>query len=198
MSLIALTNPVTALFVADAVVAVTGQTPIMSHSVGELPAWRPHIQSIYINLGAFDPQRRAGADWLSRQTLPFVLDPVGITSDSSRLAFAKILLARKPSLVRGNASEIAALFDVPRSSHAGIDSYDDAGIIASLVQPTCPVLISGVHDYLIDNSHCEQDCDSNYHAHERWYSFHSILDQQGPGRLVIPLKGSVEPATPFW
>ena len=51
---------------------------------------------------------------------------------------------------------------------------------------------------LQDNSHCEEDCDTDYHSHERWYSFHSILDQAGGGRIVIPLQGSVEPTTPFW
>jgi len=51
---------------------------------------------------------------------------------------------------------------------------------------------------LQDNSHCDQDCDTDYHSHERWYSFHSILDETGSGSLTIPLQGSIDPTTPFW
>ena len=146
MNLLALTNPITAAFVADAVLAVTGKTPIMSHSLGELPAWRSRVSAAYINLGAFDPVRRAGADWLSRQDFPFVLDPVGVVVNSSRRSFAQILLARTPALVKGNASEIAALFGLEASPQAGIDAQDDAETVAaqiSLSTLPCPILISG-------------------------------------------------------
>jgi hypothetical protein len=51
---------------------------------------------------------------------------------------------------------------------------------------------------LQDNSHCEANCDGDYHAHERWYSFHSILDDAGSGQIIVPLEGSVEPSSPWW
>jgi hypothetical protein len=51
---------------------------------------------------------------------------------------------------------------------------------------------------LQDNSHCEVNCDGDYHAHERWYSFHSILDDAGSGQIIVPLEGSVEPSSPWW
>ena len=152
MNLLALTNPITAAFVADAVLAVTGKTPIMSHSLGELPAWRSRVSAAYINLGAFDPARRAGADWLSRQDFPFVLDPVGVVVNSSRRSFAQILLARTPALVKGNASEIAALFGLEASPRAGIDAQDDAETVAAQIPLStlpCPILISGQSDLLL-------------------------------------------------
>jgi hypothetical protein len=52
---------------------------------------------------------------------------------------------------------------------------------------------------LQDRSHCETDCGSDYHQQEeRCYSFHSIMDMAGPGRLALPLEGSTETTSTFW
>jgi hypothetical protein len=51
---------------------------------------------------------------------------------------------------------------------------------------------------LQDGSHCETDCGSDYHQQERWYSFHSIMDMEGPGRLTLPLEGSTKATSAFW
>lgn len=51
---------------------------------------------------------------------------------------------------------------------------------------------------LQDGSHCVDKCDHKYHNQERWYSFNSIMDLQGEGKVILPLRGSTEPSTTFW
>lgn len=51
---------------------------------------------------------------------------------------------------------------------------------------------------LQDSSHCLPDCPYDYHNQERYYSFHSILDQERDGTITIPLIASSSPETPFW
>lgn len=55
---------------------------------------------------------------------------------------------------------------------------------------------------LSDASHCEAECSWNLFQHERWYSFHYVLDDDitndGWGEIHMPLVGSLDPNTPLW
>jgi len=51
-------------------------------------------------------------------------------------------------------------------------------------------------------SHCSANCSTSFVDHERWYSFHYVLDDNitndGYGEIYMPLVGSTEPDTPLW
>ncbi|CAB9514122.1 Receptor-type guanylate cyclase gcy [Seminavis robusta] len=55
---------------------------------------------------------------------------------------------------------------------------------------------------IADGSDCVANCSTDFFEHERWYSFHYILDDNttndGWGDIHLPLIGSTDPSTPLW
>ena len=120
-------NSVTAGKVADALSA-SGVSPIMSQAPEEATAMVNLADAITINLGTIDQAQltliRAILDANAGQR-PVVLDPVAAGSSAYRLTIAKQLLADYYfTVIRGNASEIAALAGFAASGH-GIDAGND-------------------------------------------------------------------------
>ena len=91
----------------------------MVHSLREVPDFTPRCDAVYVNVGTLSedwlPSMRAAAStgW------PWVLDPVAAAASGFRMEACLELLALRPAVVRGNASEILALADrsVPASSN---------------------------------------------------------------------------------
>lgn len=132
-----ITNYVTAGAVADAVLAVGG-SPIMAQGRQEAEEVTSICQSLVLNMGTMEewtPEAmiRAGrrANALGH---PVVLDPVGITASRFRKeAACRILNKVRPSVIRGNESELLELlrllggFGVPdRGAACGVDSISEA------------------------------------------------------------------------
>ena len=116
-----ITNAVTAPFVADCVAAVGGR-PIMAEDPADCAELAKVADGLCINLGQLTEQKREAilASLNNRGDRPWVLDPVGVGALPSRLEFAQSLLKFKPTIIRGNASEIYALATGKRSG-SGID-----------------------------------------------------------------------------
>ncbi|CAB9499064.1 activated protein kinase catalytic subunit alpha-1 [Seminavis robusta] len=56
---------------------------------------------------------------------------------------------------------------------------------------------------MTEGSSCvAEDCGQDYWGHERWYSFHYVLDDNvtndGYGEMYVPLVADTEPGQPFW
>lgn len=150
-------NNVTAGKVADALSA-SGASPIMSQAPEEAPAMVGLADAITINLGTINRAQltliRAILD-ANAGRRPVVLDPVAVGSSDYRLTIAKQLLADYYfTVIRGNASEIAALAGLAADGH-GIDAGDNQGDPVQAAKRcahtyhTC-VLLTGPTDVVTD------------------------------------------------
>ena len=108
-----LTNTVSVDLMANALLAA-GASPAMVSAAEEAGDFaRQHSSAVLVNVGTLNPTALAGqhaaVDGAVAAGKPWVLDPVGCGATAYRTA-ATVALARKgPALIRGNASEVAAL-----------------------------------------------------------------------------------------
>ncbi len=107
-----LTNAVTVNHVANTLLAL-GATPAMVDIRREAGAFASIATAVLINIGTphaeqRDAMREAAAAAHQAGT-PWVLDPVAVGALKIRTALARDLLEFKPTVIRGNASEIVAL-----------------------------------------------------------------------------------------
>ncbi|MBB1123398.1 hydroxyethylthiazole kinase [Limosilactobacillus albertensis] len=119
-----LANLVTIDKVADSISAV-GASPIMSVEPAEANEMANLANAITINLGTVNQQQIDQIQTILQTVSPLkplVLDPVAVSAVPSRLKLAQSLLNKFHfDVIRGNASEIAALVDADNTSH-GIDA----------------------------------------------------------------------------
>ncbi|GAB2295368.1 hypothetical protein Dimus_029539 [Dionaea muscipula] len=136
-----------------------GASPAMIHSIQEIPDFTPLIRGLCVNVGTLTP------DWLpamkSAAALsvqlwkPWVLDPVAAGASSFRLRACLELVELKPSVIRGNGSEIIALSNASLGSSKGVDSLhgstDAMEAAKSLaVSSGSIVAVSGAIDIITD------------------------------------------------
>ena len=107
-----ITNTVTQDFVANAQLAVGGSAAML-YLPDECEAMAKIAPAFYINMGTAMPfyaeTLPRAAQALCENQKPWVLDPVGIGLSAVRMECLRQLKKFKPSIVRGNASEIIAL-----------------------------------------------------------------------------------------
>ncbi|NBN77126.1 hydroxyethylthiazole kinase [Microvirga tunisiensis] len=107
-----LTNAVAQAFTANVLLAL-GAIPSMTLAAEEVPAFAASADAILVNLGTLDESRRTafalGLEVAEATGKPWVLDPVFVDRSPPRLALARDLAARRPSLLKVNAGELAAL-----------------------------------------------------------------------------------------
>lgn len=118
-----ITNFVSMDLVANVLLAA-GASPAMIHSVEEIPDFTPKVHALYINVGTLTP------DWLpamkkaaavaNESKRPWVLDPVAAGASGFRLKACLELLKLRPTVVRGNGSEILALFEGSEDKHSKV------------------------------------------------------------------------------
>lgn len=107
-----ITNSVVTGFTANALLAV-GAAPAMVDIPVEAGLFAGIADSLLVNLGTPRAEQRAAAreavEAATAAGRPWVLDPVAVGALPVRTALAAELVGRGPRIVRGNASEIAAL-----------------------------------------------------------------------------------------
>jgi hydroxyethylthiazole kinase len=107
-----ITNVVAQNFTANILLAA-GCVPSMTLSPEEIGPFVAGAQGLLVNLGTFDAERREATtiavDTAARHKLPWVLDPVFVDRAPPRAAFARDLIARRPTVVRLNHNEFSAL-----------------------------------------------------------------------------------------
>ena len=145
---------------ANALLAI-GASPVMAHWVSEMKEMTAIAGALVLNIGTLDDKwidgmLIAGKAAMRRGT-PIVLDPVGVGATSQRTEAAmKIIEHCRPTIIRGNASEIMALVDASVKSK-GVDSSassDDALESAKrlAVDTGAVVVISGATDYITNGT----------------------------------------------
>jgi len=108
-----ITNLVTIGRVADTIAAVGGR-PVMATAPDEAAHVVDGAQALLLNMGTPSEERWSAALLAGRKAIerdiPIILDPVGSATSPWRMAHCRALvLGVKPSLIRGNVAEIAAL-----------------------------------------------------------------------------------------
>lgn len=120
-----ITNYVVMNNTANALLAV-GASPIMAHAHSEIIDMTSICQSLVINIGTLDEywveSMLKAAQTAQELNKPFVLDPVGAGATAYRDNVLSQILPFKPTVIRGNASEILALAKRNTSPSKGVDS----------------------------------------------------------------------------
>ena len=152
-----LTNIVAASYTANVLLAV-GASPAMIDHAEESGAFAAMADAVLVNLGTLSAERelamRLAATEADEAGRPWVLDPVAVGVLSHRTAFASELLKLRPTVVRGNASEVMSLAGFGEGGR-GVDSLassDEARHAAGELARSqcCVVAVSGVVDYITD------------------------------------------------
>lgn len=132
-----ITNHVVMNNTANAILAV-GASPIMSHAHQEIDDMVQICQSVVINIGTLDEYWVASmikaANKANQLQKPWILDPVGAGATAYRNSTLEQLLALKPTVIRGNASEILALAKHNITVTKGVDSTAQSNEAVSAAQ----------------------------------------------------------------
>lgn len=120
-----ITNAVVTNTTANALLAI-GASPIMASAPEEVADMVSITNSLVINSGALTSitmkSMLLAAQTSSQLNKPWILDPVGAGATPFRLQSNQELLACQPSVIRGNASEIKAIFTSNTGEGKGVDS----------------------------------------------------------------------------
>ena len=145
-----ITNYVVMNSTANALLAI-GASPVMAHAEEEVEEMVNIASALVINIGTLSERwifsMFKAAHHARKKGIPVILDPVGAGATAYRTKTARELI------IRGNASEIMALYD-DKSKTKGVDSAasSDAAIdVAQKLSEThkCVICISGATDYIV-------------------------------------------------
>lgn len=155
-----ITNMVVMNNTANALLAA-GASPIMAHAQSEVKDMMQICNALVINMGTLDEYTVESMELAAIQandlSKPWLFDPVGVGATPYRNEVAARLLALKPTVIRGNASEIIALANQASIESKGVDSTHatnqaiDAG--KYLVKEYGSIVsISGAEDVIITDN----------------------------------------------
>lgn len=155
-----ITNYVVMNNTANALLAI-GASPIMSHAPEEVEDMVGICGALVINIGTLsahwiEAMNKAAAQ-ASVLDKPWILDPVGAGATPYRNTALERLLAHRPTVIRGNASEIMALAKHNDTTTKGVDStaQSDEALTAAQwlnTQFGSVVCISGTRDIIVSGA----------------------------------------------
>jgi len=156
-----ITNFVVMNTTANALLSL-GASPVMAHALEEASEMAGLAAALVINIGTLSPgwveaMLEAGKE-ANRRGIPVVVDPVGAGATRFRTQTVHDLLAAiQPAVIRGNASEIRALFYSEQATK-GVDSRHAAeeALAAALAVAEacrCVVCTSGATDLVVGSGH---------------------------------------------
>lgn len=153
-----ITNYVAMNNTANALLAV-GASPVMAHAKSEVKDMTGISNALVINIGTLDEywteSMLVAAECASSLGKPWILDPVGAGATPYRNEVIQKLLAFKPTVIRGNASEIMALARANQSNTKGVDSSAESSEAIDIAKRIAKefqniVCVSGAKDILTD------------------------------------------------
>lgn len=143
------------------ILLAAGASPVMAHAPQEVADMAALAGALVLNIGTLEE------DWLAamvmagqaanRKGIPVILDPVGAGATPYRTAAVqRILREVRVAVIRGNASEIAALV-VASTTTRGVDSALAVSEVAQhavalACQQSCIVAVSGPEDLVTDGN----------------------------------------------
>jgi hydroxyethylthiazole kinase len=149
-----LTNHVVKNFTANVLLAL-GAAPAMVEHADEAAEFAAMASALLVNTGTLDePQMAAilrAIPSANKARKPWVLDPVAVGPLTVRTHFAHEIVTLRPTLIRGNASEIIALAGQTARGR-GVDSGDTTEAALNAAQSLAKqtggaVLVTGPIDY---------------------------------------------------
>jgi len=153
-----ITNYVVMNFTANVLLSI-GASPVMAHAEEEVEEMAGIASALVLNIGTLSPPwiraMKSAGEVASQRGIPVVLDPVGAGATRLRTETATTLLKKtRPTVVRGNASEILSL-GVGNGSTKGVDStrsvHDAVSFAAELAREHGSIIaITGPTDYVTD------------------------------------------------
>ncbi|MCC8154369.1 MAG: hydroxyethylthiazole kinase [Tannerellaceae bacterium] len=153
-----ITNYVVMNNTANALLAL-GASPVMAHACEEVVDMASIASSLVLNVGTLDPAKveamLIAGKAAKERGIPVVFDPVGAGATLYRNQVCEQIIREcRPDIIRGNASEIIALYTT-RNKTKGVDSTassDEAlePAKALAIQTGAVVVISGSTDYITD------------------------------------------------
>ena len=165
---ISITNDVVRTFTANGLLAI-GASPIMSECSEDLKDLIVYASALLINIGTLTPDKvsyyKEAIKLAKTHEVPVVLDPVGCHAGAYRLSVVLDLIKTGSiSLLRGNQSEIKAIYDAlspddtvnNSTAGKGVDGaqVEDSAVIAFRLARliNCPVVATGEEDYVSDGT----------------------------------------------
>ena len=165
---ICITNDVVRTFTANGLLAI-GASPIMSECSEDLKDLIVYASALLINIGTLIPEKvgyyKEAIKLAKEYDVPIILDPVGCHAGAYRLSVVLDLIKTGSiSLLRGNQSEVKAVYDALSSDNKdeisplgkGVDGAQvaDSAIIAYRLARliNCPVVATGEEDYVSDGT----------------------------------------------
>lgn len=165
---ICITNDVVRTFTANGLLAI-GASPVMSECSEDLKDLIVHASALLINIGTLTPNKasyyKEAIKLAKAHEVPIVLDPVGCHAGAYRLSVVLDLIKTSGiSLLRGNQSEIKAIYDALSpddnvnnfTAGKGVDGaqVEDSAVIAYRLARliNCPVIATGEEDYVSDGT----------------------------------------------
>lgn len=145
---------------ANALLAI-GASPIMAHAHPEIKSMAAICQSIVINIGTLEEywveSMLMAAQEANNLNKHWILDPVGAGATAYRNEVLEKLVALRPTIIRGNASEILSLAKYSQAQTKGVDSTSqstEAIAAAEFLNKTygSVVCISGAIDIVVDGN----------------------------------------------
>ena len=165
---ICITNDVVRTFTANGLLAI-GASPVMSECSEDLKNLIIHASALLINIGTLTPDKvgyyKEAIKLAKSHEVPIVLDPVGCHAGHYRLSVALDLIKTGSiALLRGNQSEIKAIYDALSFDDKDDDSTTGKGVDGAQVEDSaviayrlarlinCPVVATGEEDYVSDGT----------------------------------------------
>lgn len=147
-----------AMNIAANVLLAAGASPAMVHAREEVVEFAGLAQALSVNIGTLDTAwaeaMEMAAQAMAAAGRPWVLDPVGVGATLFRRDVCARLMALRPTVIRGNASEILALAGLGGAGR-GADSADPVNAAEASARDLAlrcgaVVAVSGPVDYVTD------------------------------------------------
>lgn len=152
-----ITNYVAMNVMANVLLSI-GASPAMVHAREEVAEFAGLAQALTVNIGTADPEWVAAmalaAPVMTDAGKPWVLDPVGVGATRFRQDACARLIELRPTIIRGNASEILALAGVVATGR-GADTADSVAAAEDAARVLAQrsgavVAVSGPEDFVTD------------------------------------------------
>jgi hydroxyethylthiazole kinase len=158
-----ITNYVAMDITANALLAL-GASPAMIHAMEEAGEFAAIADAVVINIGTLSTPWVAAMEQAAARARdlgkPWVLDPVGAGATRFRTDTARRLIALRPTVVRGNATEILALAEGiagKRGVDASHGTNEARGAALDLARRSgCIVAMTGAVDLVTDGERVQE------------------------------------------
>lgn len=158
-----ITNEISCEMLANGILAL-GSKPVMADDPREVLDFTKQSQALFINLGHLSSEKekaiRTAASYANQACLPMVVDAVGVAASPIRKDLVTDLLEYKPTVLKGNMSEIRSLVGLKHhgvgvdASHKDQETEDLLQALKDWCQlyPGMSFLVTGPKDLIVSKN----------------------------------------------